>query len=128
MSKSGGFVVAVALVVAGCGGAGGPVAPPNDPDSPPIDPVAAAALYEEHSCGMCHGENREGTEVGPPLAELDGYWDADRMVRYLEDPTAFREAEPSFQDDRTQYDTDMPAFDYVSEDDRRTLARWLIAR
>lgn len=128
MTKSGLVGLAVVFLIVGCGDGGGQVAPVAGEAPVAVDPVAAAALYEEHSCGMCHGDAREGTEVGPALVDLAGYWDEDRMVRYLEDPTAYRESDASFQADRTQYDTDMPAFDYVSEDDRRTLARWLLSR
>jgi cytochrome c2 len=40
------------------------------------DPAAVRttgeALYRDWSCALCHGEDRQGTELGPPLVILQG--------------------------------------------------------
>ena len=38
----------------------------------PAEDEKGAALYQEWGCLMCHGEGREGSELGPSLLELRG--------------------------------------------------------
>jgi mono/diheme cytochrome c family protein len=114
------------LATLACGGGS------DDPDARTLtdpDVEAARATYEEESCAMCHGPDAEGTDLAPALQDLAGYWDEDRIVRYLENPAAFRDSNPSFDARRDEeYEMEMPAYDHVPESDRRVLARWLLSR
>ena len=38
----------------------------------PAEAETGAALYQEWGCALCHGEGREGSELGPSLLELRG--------------------------------------------------------
>ena len=38
----------------------------------PAEAEKGAALYQEWGCALCHGEGREGSELGPSLLELRG--------------------------------------------------------
>jgi mono/diheme cytochrome c family protein len=123
------------LVFAACGGQ----APSEEPAAETAPESAAPtreeidrarALYDGQACATCHGENAEGIEgAGPALRDLRPYWDVERLMGYLEDPRAFREENPDFEErrDRT-YDLEMPAFDTLSDEERRLLARWLLTR
>jgi mono/diheme cytochrome c family protein len=89
--------------------------------------AAATTLYSDNDCGLCHGDDRNGTDMGPKLKDLEPFWTVDRLVIYLEDPLAFQEAEPEFLERRQQFEMEMPPFDHLPEADRRALATWLLA-
>lgn len=104
-----------------------PQAPPAEPTEAEI--ARAMELYGQQACPECHAGNAEGSENGPVLRDLAPYWNVDRLVDYLGDPDGFRVANPDFDDRRdTVYELEMPAFDFVPEEDRRLLARWLLTR
>lgn len=94
------------------------------------DESRAINLYQSEACTACHGEMAQGQEeIGPALLDLAPYWDVDRLMAYLEDPEAFRAANPDFEERRdVAFEIEMPAFDHLSEDQRRLLARWLLTR
>jgi mono/diheme cytochrome c family protein len=124
------LALALATLFVACGGGGSEtpeVSEPAPAASTSVDPAAAEAIYAEQDCAMCHGEDRAGTELAPPLRELETYWDVDKLVRYLEDPLVFQEQEPSFRENREQYDLEMPAYGHVPAEQRRALATWLLA-
>jgi mono/diheme cytochrome c family protein len=119
-------LAAVGVVLLGCGGGDDA---PTVPPLPAEEIAAAKAVFEAESCSMCHGDDARGSDLAPALADLGGFWDEDRLVRYLENPAAFIESNPAFDQRRdTVYEIEMPAYDHVPEDDRRLLARWLLTR
>lgn len=111
----------VVLAGSGCGKA----TPPNQPSD--ADIATAERVYASEACGVCHGDRRDGSDLAPPLRGLVPWWTEDRLARYLQNPESFAFAEPEFLAERTQTDTEMPAFEHVPEADRRALARWLLA-
>ena len=121
-------VVCMSLPI-GCGGG-----PPSGPSSSaPLtegEESKAIGLFQSEGCNACHGDRAEGLEgAGPALRDLAPYWDVDRVMAYLADPEGFRAANPDFEDRRdTVYELEMPAFDHLTEDQRRLLARWLLSR
>lgn len=128
------FTIVLAAFACACGGgdggsAGRAAAPEPASEAAPaatVDAEAARAIYAEQDCAMCHGEDRAGTDMAPPLRDLGTYWNEDMLVRYLDDPLVFQEEEPSFRENRKQYDLEMPAYGNVPVEQRRTLARWLL--
>ena len=40
--------------------------------APGAEPAAGKALYRGWRCELCHGEDRQGTELGPTLVDLPG--------------------------------------------------------
>ena len=121
------MVAALVTTAVACGASGD--LPGDAAVASPADVETARSVFESESCGMCHGLAGEGTDLAPALADLAGYWDEDRLVRYLENPEAFRDADPSFEARRDEvYDMEMPSYDHVPDADRRSLARWLLSR
>jgi len=100
-------------------------------DAPTADEVARArGLYDDMGCAACHGDSGEGIEgTAPALEALAPYWSVERLEAYLRDPQAFRAEHPDL-DARHEvtYDAEMPAFDFLSEEQLRVLARWLLTR
>lgn len=126
--RAGPPVVAVLLTLAGCSPRGDAPASGGAPGLTADEVARARTLYENASCAVCHGESGEGVEPNAPALEgLASYWDEERLATYLLDPAAFRAANPDFDARGTKtYEMEMPAFDYLSEEERRALARWLL--
>ena len=119
-----GLVTAFVIPSLGCGDDVPPVIAPTDAEI-----AQAQAIYEDQSCGVCHGETADGGEIGPALRDLAPYWDVERLTAYLRDPDGFRSANPDFDARRTQaYDMEMPAYDELSDEDSRVLLGWLLSR
>ncbi len=118
-----------ALALGGCG-----TGEPRDAQAASTlseaDESKALELFQDEACTACHGDLAEGLEgVGPALRDLAPYWNVDRLMAYLADPEGFRAANPDFEDRReTVFELEMPAYDHLSDDQRRRLARWLMTR
>ena len=89
--------------------------------------VIGKAVFEDWECAMCHGENREGDEGGPPLTGLDTNWTVDTLAQYVSDPQAFIEKDARLREVSESYpDTEMPAYDVFPAEERRALAAYLL--
>lgn len=117
------------LTLIGCGG-GEPGEAQADNSLAEADESRAIELFQSEACTACHGEMGEGLDgAGPALRELAPYWDVDRLMAYLADPEGFRAANPDFENRRdVAFELEMPAYDHLSEDQRRLLARWFLKR
>jgi mono/diheme cytochrome c family protein len=117
------------LTLIGCGGEP-PVEAQADNSLGEAEESRALELYQAEACAACHGEMAQGQEeIGPALRDLAPYWDVDRLMVYLADPEGFRAANPDFDERRdVAFEIEMPAFDHLSEEQRRLLARWLLTR
>jgi len=127
---TGWVAAALALALAGCGHQGNEHAAER-PDAPTDDEVAQArSVYENMGCGACHGDSGEGIAgTAPALEKLAPYWTVEKLEAYLRDPQAFRAEHPDFDArHETRYDAEMPAFDFLSDEDLRALADWLLKR
>lgn len=121
-----GFVM---IIGPGCSNESPPSA--SDADVLPVaDLRQAAALFEQQACNVCHGNEGGGIEgAGPALGDLGDYWTEDLLEAYLRDPDGYRKAHPEFDQRRdAAYELEMPAFEHLDEEERRLLARWLLAR
>jgi cytochrome c553 len=84
-------------------------------------------LYIEMGCNVCHGADRTGEDMGPPLTGLSEHYDTDLLVEYLQDPPAVVQ-----RSDRLQFLTqefrhiEMPSFGEIPEEQLRTLAEYLL--
>jgi mono/diheme cytochrome c family protein len=90
--------------------------------------AAGQALFDDWACAMCHGDNREGAEGGPPLRGLDAHWTVETLAEYISDPSVFVDEDPRLQKVSESYpDSEMPAFDVFPAEERRALAAYLLA-
>jgi cytochrome c553 len=116
-------LVATAAMAAipGCRGEGGP-----PPAADPRSAAAAEALFRDWACGICHGDDRLGTEMAPPLIGLAEHWTVASLAEYLLDPQAVQERDPRLKAMQREYPgMIMPSYDHP-EDERRALATWLL--
>ena len=119
-----------AIVLLGACGTGDETAPDQERGIGEAEASAARQLFQDENCTMCHGEMTQGMEeLGPALRDLAPYWDRDRLASYLEDPPAFAEANPDFDERRDiAFDLEIPAYDSLSVEQRHILADWLLTR
>lgn len=108
-------LAAIGATAAACRGEG-PVGPPSGP-----------ATYRARTCYRCHGSDRSGTEIGPPLRSLASHWDEGSLVRYISDPAPFPERDPRIRDLVRQYHGKLMKGFPMPPEEARTLARWLLS-
>ncbi|GEM_PF-3142213 len=100
-------------------------APPTDGE-PYVNPdIDAAALYRTTQCGFCHGDDLKGGRQGPPLTNLDRYWDTASLAGFLRDPAAYAEDDQRLVELGRQYNFAMLGT-RLSEENRIALAHWLL--
>lgn len=90
------------------------------------DPPSPASSFRQRTCYRCHGADRSGTEIGPPLESLRTHWDEESLVRYIADPTPFRERDPRIQALVRRYGGRVMRGVAMPTGEARELARWLL--
>jgi mono/diheme cytochrome c family protein len=108
---------ALALAATGCLGRKDP---PAGADGP--------LIYEFQNCRNCHGENGEGSSLGPPLAGLSSSWSRDELALFLNDPAPVLEANGRLRALANAYSGEMARYDNLTEEQRGVLAAWLLER
>jgi hypothetical protein len=93
----------------------------------PAAKVPGAQLYAQRRCGICHGDNREGKPLAPPLKGLAQHWTADELVyKYFPDPVAYQNNNPRLSKMLEQYSSmKMPPV-LGDPAELRVLAEWLL--
>ncbi len=104
----------------GCG------APAGEPADARATPPPGRAVFLAEACPTCHGGDRMGTNVGPPIAGLHGRWTREELGRFLRAPAAFKQADPRLRRISERYRTDMPAMFSADEGRVRDLVRYLL--
>lgn len=94
------------------------------PEGGPI--LNAEEAYRKRTCYRCHGDAREGTEIGPPLVSLAENWDVDRLMRYIADPAPFRKHDPRMEQLVDDYKGRLMKGYKLAESERRALSIWLL--
>jgi len=92
----------------------------------PPEGASAQEIVEVSRCTSCHGENLEGSEKAPSLANLQANWDRSSLAAFLADPEAARAKNPRLQIFDTMYGSPMPSYDHLTLAHRTTLAAWLL--
>jgi mono/diheme cytochrome c family protein len=123
-------VVTIAVLFYGCASGGGEESAGESPGLSAAELSRGATLYKDEGCPVCHGDSAQGVEqAGPALRELAPYWNIEKLGSYLQDPTAFRQANPDFDERREeQFMLEMPAYDALTAEQRQLLAGWLMER
>jgi cytochrome c553 len=89
--------------------------------------ASGAEIYRLQNCANCHGEAREGTRLGPPLADLRAHWSAARLAEYFLDPRPVIEQDARLVElDRSFGSSDMGRYDNLDLEQRTHLAEWLL--
>lgn len=83
------------------------------------------ALYRKANCQVCHGAERKGSTLAPPLLGLAKSWDTDRLAAYLADPYKVSKGDARLEELEKKFPAVMPPYG-APEADRKALAGWLI--
>lgn len=80
------------------------------------------------SCATCHGHDRRGTNIGPPVLKLRDHWTEERLLQFLRDPASFKQADSRLRRISERYRTDMPS-PIVGDDAKlKALIAYLLAK
>lgn len=113
------LLVACAVVCAGCRGMS-PAAPSG------ATLASGEAAFRTRTCWRCHGADRSGTEIGPPLYGLGRVWDVEALARYIEDPAPFRARDARLRALVARYQGRLMRGFPMAREEGRALAGWLL--
>ena len=78
-------------------------------------PANGGPTFREIGCNLCHGENREGTEMGPSLLTVRDNWTAVKLSNYLDDPEGYLPSDERLKAVSTKYSAHMPQLPMTEE-------------
>lgn len=55
--------------------------------------ITGASLIKSFGCLNCHGDNLEGSAMGPALTNLTQFWGRDNLLNYLRNPNSFMDSD-----------------------------------
>ncbi len=85
-------------------------------------------LVAKLGCISCHGNDLQGTRMGPSLQNVAEYWSRDKLINYLRNPTSFSDTE-RFQKYVDQFPgMIMPSFNNIDIKDLGKIADYLLEK
>jgi cytochrome c2 len=83
-------------------------------------------LITKLGCVTCHGNDLNGTRMGPSLHNVSEYWSRDKLINYLRNPTSFADTE-RFKKFKEQYKgLIMPSFGNIEVKELGKIADYLL--
>ncbi len=90
--------------------------------------LSPSELIGKLGCVNCHGDDLNGTRMGPSLANVKKYWSRDKLINYLRNPSSFRDAE-RFKEYEKQFPGGMmPSFNQVDIKELGKIADYLLSK
>lgn len=87
----------------------------------------ALVLIRKTGCVSCHGNNLEGSKVGPSLQNVAQYWSRDGLLNYLRNPSSY-EGGSRFADYKKMYsNVVMPPYDNLDVKDLGKIAEYILS-
>jgi mono/diheme cytochrome c family protein len=109
--------VALLVCLVGCG---------REPSAPPETLDLGRQVYRSQSCDACHGGDRAGTELAPPLTSVHLNWSSEGLQTYLRHPEAVTGSDPRLKDLAGRWELEMPGVAEASPEEVRALALFLL--
>lgn len=86
------------------------------------------ALVKQIGCISCHGDNLQGTNIGPALANIKQHWNRDALINYFRNPSAYSNS-ARFDQYREQFkNIVMPSFNNIDVKQLGKIADYLLTR
>ena len=84
-------------------------------------------ILANNRCYTCHGNNLNGTGMGPSLANVNANWKKEDLVNYFKNPSAFMNI-PRMAKLKENYNSVMPAQPGLSQEELEALADYLLSK
>ncbi len=84
-------------------------------------------LLANNRCFTCHGNDLNGTGMGPSLANVSDNWKKVNLISYFQNPKAFL-SNPRMAILKEKYNRDMPAQERMTQEELEALADYLLTR
>ncbi len=84
-------------------------------------------LLANNRCFTCHGNDLNGTGMGPSLANVSDNWKKVSLISYFQNPKAFL-SNPRMAALSEKYNRDMPAQERMTIEELNALAEYLLTR
>lgn len=85
-------------------------------------------LIQQNRCLNCHGENLQGTQMAPALSNLKEFWDRDKLINYLRNPSSFG-TDKRFVDYKEKYQNIiMPSYNNIDVKNLGKIADYLLTK
>ena len=91
------------------------------------DEIYVSDLLANNRCFTCHGNDLNGTGMGPSLANVSDNWKKVNLVSYFQNPKAFL-SNPRMAALSEKYNRSMPAQERMSIEELEALADYLLTR
>ncbi len=101
--------------------------PPEPPAVQHEEQSAGRRAFLSRACPDCHGTQRQGTQLGPPLINVSSHWDEASLVKFLRDPGSFVRSDERLRRLSDSYPADMPGLPGASDEVLDSLAEYLLA-
>lgn len=105
-----------------------PQAGPDTTESEQKEPrkaMTAEEVFKVGNCAMCHGQDLNGTPLGPPLKGVKANWDVPKLLAYFKDPATYADNDPRLAANKGKYSVPMPP-QRLPDAELTTLAEWLL--
>lgn len=87
----------------------------------------ALSIINANGCTSCHGSDLSGSNLGPSLIGIKGYWSSrDNLINYLRNPNSFMDKD-RFRDYKEKFNTVMPPFNNLDVKDLGKIADYLLS-
>jgi len=92
----------------------------------PTGDQTALSLINANGCTSCHGQELNGSNLGPSLTGLKEFWTSrESLINYLRNPNSFMDKD-RFKDYRQKFNSVMPSFNNLDVKDLGKIADYLL--
>jgi len=85
-------------------------------------------LIKQNGCITCHGQNLEGTNMAPALANLNQFWSRDKLINYLRNPSSYSN-DKRFKEYKLKYkNIVMPSYGNLDVKDLGKMVDYLLTK
>lgn len=84
-------------------------------------------VFNNLGCKTCHGADRIGTNLGPPLTSVKKNWNKKSLLEYLKSPQVIVNKNPKLKKLKEKYNmTEMPSFESIQQKQANELVDFLL--
>ena len=85
-------------------------------------------LIKQSGCINCHGADLQGTKMAPALAGLKEFWNRDKLINYLRNPSSFGTDDRFVQYKEKYKNVIMPSYDRIDVKGLGKIADYLLTK